>query len=158
MTTLREAAQQAIALIASARRRREEMTALREAAQQALEALEAFMHDSPRPYDAMRGQAAMGALRAALAEPVEEPVAYIHRQGNHWEVSELHLSDDEKARGWTEEPLYTAPPQRKPLTDEKIVGIFETPELAGTHFPSPTLKAIAVARAIERAHGIGETK
>ena len=45
------------------------MTTLREAAQQALEALEAFMHDSPRPYDAMRGQAAMGALRAALEEP-----------------------------------------------------------------------------------------
>jgi hypothetical protein len=53
-------------------------------------------------------------------------------------------------------PLYTAPPQRLPLTDEEIVRIFETPELAGTHFQTPTLKAIAVARAIERAHGIGE--
>ena len=41
--------------------------------EQALEALEAFMHDSPRPYDAMRGQAAMGALRTALAEPEEDP-------------------------------------------------------------------------------------
>ena len=48
-----------------------------------------------------------------------------------------------------------APPQRLPLTDEEIVRIFETPELAGTHFQTPTLKAIAVARAIERAHGIG---
>lgn len=45
------------------------------------------------------------------AEPVQEPVAYIHRQGNHWEVSERFLLDDEKARGWTEEPLYTAPPR-----------------------------------------------
>ena len=45
------------------------------------------------------------------AEPVQEPVAYIHRQGNHWEVSERFLLDDEKARGWTEEPLYAAPPR-----------------------------------------------
>ena len=49
---------------------------------------------------------------AALAEPVQEPVAYIHRQGNHFEVSERHLDEDEKARGWTEEPLYAHPPQR----------------------------------------------
>jgi Zn finger protein HypA/HybF involved in hydrogenase expression len=47
-----------------------------------------------------------------------EPVAYIHRQGNHWEVSERCLVDDEKARGWTEEPLYTTPPQRKPLEQQ----------------------------------------
>ena len=53
------------------------------------------------------------ALRAALAGPAQEPVAYIHRQGNHWEVSERHLDSDEKARGWTEEPLYTAPPHQK---------------------------------------------
>ena len=44
-----------------------------------------------------------------------EPKAYIHRQGNHWEVSVRMLLDDEKARGWTEEPLYTSPPaQRTP--------------------------------------------
>jgi hypothetical protein len=51
--------------------------------------------------------------KAQQAEPVQEPVAYIHRQGNHWEVSERHLDSDEKARGWTEEPLYTAPPHQK---------------------------------------------
>ena len=45
----------------------------RSVVEQALETLEAFMHDSPRPYDAMRGQAAMGALRAALAAPEEDP-------------------------------------------------------------------------------------
>ena len=58
--------------------------------------------------------AAIQRLRAALAETQEpvEPVAYIHRQGRHWEVSERPLADDEKARGWTEEPLFTAPPQR----------------------------------------------
>lgn len=45
-------------------------------------------------------------LAAKLArEEQAEPVAYIHRHGNHWEVSERGLTDDEKARGWTEEPL-----------------------------------------------------
>lgn len=86
---------------------------------------------------------------AALAEPVQEPVepvAYIHRQGRHWEVSERPLADDEKARGWTEEPLYTAPPQHKPLTEEEIrsmckqTWVFET--------------VMQWVRAIERAHGI----
>jgi hypothetical protein len=69
----------------------------------------------------------------------------------------LEWREDEPGyRGrWVKTPLYLAPPQRKPLTDEEIVRIFETPELAGTHFQTPTIKAIAVARAIERAHGIG---
>ena len=76
------------------------------------------------------------ALHDQPAQPQQEPVAYIHRQGNHWEVSERILLDDEKARGWTEEPLYTSPPaQRKPwvgLTDEEVMVIafdFDVPSL-----------------------------
>jgi len=42
----------------------------------------------------------------AQPEPEIEPAAYIHRQGNYTEVSEMSLSGDEKARGWTEEPLF----------------------------------------------------
>ena len=137
------------------------MTDLRTAAQQALEALE--VATTPLAKDRQEVLRAQAALKAALAEPVQdkrtpvrplrrgvdgvctrstceceraglgdqciwlrpaepaqepvEPVAYIHRQGRHWEVSERPLADDEKARGWTEEPLYTAPPQRKPLTE-----------------------------------------
>lgn len=53
--------------------------------------------------------------RKQQSEERVEPVAYIHRQGNHWEVSERFLCDDEKARGWTEEPLYTSP---QPLPEE----------------------------------------
>jgi len=47
-------------------------------------------------------------------------------------------------------PLYTAPPQRKPLTDDEILDLyfdgFSISELIG------------FARAIERAHGIGSGK
>ena len=55
-------------------------------------------------------------LRAVLARwgrpaiqpvPVAEPVAYLHRQGDYCDVSEIPLSEDEKDRGWTEIPLYS---------------------------------------------------
>jgi hypothetical protein len=104
------------------------MTTLHEAAQQALEALEMWVEgpfdSSTRKGAQTRTSVAITALRTALAEPEQEPVAYIHRQGNHWEVSERFLYDDEKARGWTEEPLYTHPaPQPVELTDEEILEI-----------------------------------
>lgn len=92
---------------------------------------------------------------SVYAEPVQEPVAYIHRQGNHFEVSERHLDEDEKARGWTEEPLYAAPPQRKPLTDEEIEGINRDLSLLHMQAKRGSV-AVVFARAIERAHGIGE--
>ena len=96
------------------------MADLRTAAQQALEALE----ETQRHRAYTQGiPDAITALKAALEKPEQEPVAYIHRQGNHWEVSERFLSDDEKARGWTEEPLYTHPPRRewRGLTEEEII-------------------------------------
>jgi hypothetical protein len=40
------------------------------------------------------------------ARPTIKPVAYLRRQGNYTEASEFSLSEEEKARGWTEEPLY----------------------------------------------------
>jgi hypothetical protein len=67
---------------------------------------------------------AIDALRAALAEPEQEPDGYIHRHGNHWEVSGRFLSDDEKARGWTEEPLFARTPRRVPLTQTEVVDAF----------------------------------
>jgi hypothetical protein len=96
------------------------------------------------------------AALAQQAEPVQEPVAWIHADPDKPRVRFLEWSEDARQRRWVKTPLYLAPPQRKPLTDEEIVRIFETPELAGTHFQTPTIKAIAVARAIERAHGIKE--
>jgi hypothetical protein len=37
-----------------------------------------------------------------------EPVGWMHRQGNHTELSESTLQSDEFERGWTQAPLYTA--------------------------------------------------
>jgi hypothetical protein len=61
----------------------------------------------------------------ALATPPPEPVAYIHRQGNYWEASDRVLLDDEKKRGWAEEPLYVATPPPEPPTDEEIANFLQ---------------------------------
>ena len=46
------------------------------------------------------------------------------------------------------------PAERKPLSREDIVNIYETPEIAGSYFETGTEKAIALTRAVERAHHI----
>jgi len=81
----------------------------------------------------------------------QEPVAkvdYKQRDGFRW-LNYL---------GWQRIPdgasLYTSPPASKPLTKEQIERIYETPEIAGSCFENATDKAIALARAIEAAHGI----
>lgn len=73
--------------------------------EQALEALEAFLSDELRPYEAAKTAAA---LKAALAEP-QEPVAWA------WETS--HELAPQDAFSWVQTaihkmPLYAATPQR----------------------------------------------
>ncbi|CAJ0740887.1 Lar family restriction alleviation protein [Ralstonia mannitolilytica] len=57
--------------------------------------------------------AAICAHRAVVdtipAQPDAQPVAWLHRHGNHTEVSERQLDDGERRRGWTQEPLFTRP-------------------------------------------------
>jgi len=87
---------------------------------------------------------AIEALRAALAQPEQEPVlGVVVRE----ELPTLLRERDIKP---TDTRLYTPPPQRKPLTDEEIY-------LATNHIDRNERGwAIKFARAIERAHGIGE--
>lgn len=88
------------------------MDELRKAAQQALEVL------SRDPADPIFVGETMDALRAALAQPEQEPVAWLYEYTN---------PRREKAVGFYPTqvndvictPLYTAPPQRKPMTDEQ---------------------------------------
>ena len=91
--------------------------------------------------------------QAQQAEPVQEPVAhfgsaYVNENGVHITtvLGPVAIPQDAK--------LYTAPPQRKPLTEEKIDNICRQAH-AGA---DPQEWARNFARAIERAHGIGETK
>jgi hypothetical protein len=49
--------------------------------------------------------------KEALAQE-QEPVAWMHVQGNYKEPSFRELADDEVERGWEQYPLYNTPPQR----------------------------------------------
>ena len=70
---------------------------------------------------------------------MQEPVAWISKHGVVYPLDakdEVHPINELQ-------PLYTAPPQRQPLTEEEIKAL----DYSGTR--------IEFVRAIERAHGIG---
>lgn len=68
------------------------MNDLRTAAQQALEALS---FSSPAPNLMSKHEAAESALRAALAEPVQEPVAWRTFDGEGgWDYRDYELNED----------------------------------------------------------------
>lgn len=133
------------------------MTTLREAAQQALEALGSSLYPQPRQV------AAIAALRAALAEPVQEPVAWLFTNLQSGDYDFCYQEDEHNhdREMWHKQPLYSAPPQRKPLTEEEILKAIGweraemymklTPNFPVAEAKKETLKN---ARAIERAHGI----
>ena len=105
----------------------------RKAAQMALEAL-----DSDHPDIQLR---AAITLRAALAQPEQEPVAWMQDT-----TAGLYVEPQQDR--YHTVPLYTAPPQRKPLTEDEISEIAMDCSLV-------TPSDIYFARAIEKAHGIG---
>lgn len=124
---------------------------LREAAQQALDVMEdtrwAVADQAPNE-DVAAHDKAMNTLRAALSENqsedvlgMVEPVAWITPG------QELHFSNYEGFQDWV--PLYTAPPKRKPLTEEQIEFRFGK---------KPTRYMLFLIRSTERAHGIGGEK
>ena len=114
---------------------------LRQAAQQALEALEKVKTDADKqppvyPWDIWRMwvDRAITNLRAALSEPEQEPdgISWLKRDSGY----------------------FTAPTPRKPLTDEEMRECAQAMNAEPLAEGWPEL--IKFARAIERAHGIGE--
>lgn len=80
-------------------------------------------------------EAAINALHARLAQPEQEPVAYVTGFSKGYAVVE---PVDRSLLMCVGMALYRSPPQCKPLKDVEIINIGEE------------------ARAIERAHNIGE--
>jgi len=78
-------------------------------------------------------------------EPEQEPVAWMHIQGRHQELSHFPLDDGEISRGWEQYPLYTTPPQRTwvGLTDEDVNGF------VGQYWGDEYMKMRSMVRAIE---------
>jgi hypothetical protein len=118
------------------------MTTLREAAQQALEALEYFVEDyqSEDGLDSMKHYArcnmeAITALKAALEQPEQEPVAYLYHdaQTAHDANPLLHsallvFATERRPEYRNETPLYTHPPRRewRGLTVPEMVDLWRT--------------------------------
>ena len=126
-----------------------------EALKLALGVLERLQADFPCKSGADR----IAIIKEVLAQQEQEPLEY-------WNAVEGWVKIDEvrkhfgtvscgtiyKTAGEGRVPLYTAPPQREPLTDEQIQKIWD---VASGAIPNWS-RHIAYARAIEAAHGIKE--
>ena len=172
MTTLRTAAQKALEFVTSEAwgttpymdvRVYEDAARLRDALQAALSAALAQQAE-PCPNCASL-EAQNDELDRKLAEMERaEPVAVVGTQVDVWRGCDGRWAPPgepiKTALMLKDMPvgtmLYTAPPQRQPLTEEEIDA--EWHELDGE--ASALFKRVIrkFARAIERAHGIGETK
>jgi hypothetical protein len=136
-----------------------------EALKLALEALEKFVDaiyvNSQQEAEAVcKANDAITAIKQARAAPVQEPVAWRYDlkhagsfAGVSREYSPIKLSIGEN---WT--PLYTTPPQRKPLTDKQILADETLRYYFGQNGGAgPVSKqGRKVVDAIEAAHGIKE--
>jgi len=107
-----------------------------EALKLALEALESTLSDN-QPYIVKCGKA-ITAIKEALAQPEQEPVAFEKTVcpfcTSEWVTAEQHDRNVDRV-------------ERKPLTDEEIGAILEGVNAYGT-------RLYTFARAIEVAHGI----
>lgn len=92
--------------------------------------------------------------REALAQPEQEPVAWMHNFiDGGISIGKRPADLKRHPDRWT--ALYTTPPQRKPLTDEEIGMTFRNAFPVGQVVFSNA--AIEFARTIEAAHNIKET-
>ena len=126
------------------------MTDFRTAAQQALEALEPMQNDR----DDTAIQRAITALRAALEQPEQEPVAWM--DPNRGEVCRAHWLESHAPERDVDRfscPLYTHPPRRewRGLTDEQLLYVYNELPNWGMDMDSLSPKLKQFARAIEAA-------
>ena len=126
------------------------MTTLRKAAKKALEALEAHADIG------IKSDKAIFALREALAQPEREPVAWAVYDIKHGGSKTLHWPEQHSPNGDPSQfkavPLYSVPPQRKPLTDEEILKIWN--DMGNDPIAPSIFSFIACVRKTEQAHGI----
>ena len=118
----------------------------------------------PDPYtkgyaDAMNWKTANHLEHLPAAQPEQEPVAWFTAtpiEGNGNRV--LYEQVSKQYNGTPDTiPLYTTPPQRKPLTDEQIIASnYPDGEENGPTIAAPDFELICFARQIEAAHGIKE--
>ena len=140
---------------------------MREAMKQALEALELVLETDTKPKHEI--SKSITSLRQAIEQAEkQEPVAWRYRSvspfvgkdgtykvSDGWTLIRKPEKRDAHSAmcGMEAEPLYTTPPQRKPLTDEQI---WEMDAYKMALTDQETRWLYRFARAIEAAHGIKE--
>jgi hypothetical protein len=70
------------------------------------------------PIDMETTIALVNTLKERLAQPEQEPVAWMKANDTEWSIS---FSEED---GYV--PLFTTPPQRKPLTDKAITKVIDS--------------------------------
>jgi hypothetical protein len=102
-------------------------------------------------------------LRMALAQPEQEPLEYWNAVEGWVKIDEVRQHFETvscgtiyKTAGEGRVPLYTAPPKRQPLTDQRINEIYQEATCQSLR-PQDYKLAREFARAIEAAHDIKET-
>ena len=113
------------------------------------------------PYSAEVARRTITAIKKVLAQPEQEPVAWGVFEGNLHDMffspSEAQEMADLKGTHAEVRPLYTTPPQRKPLTDEEIWKFWwARPEVTEGEDDSMEAEFVAAVRAVLAAHGIKE--
>ena len=95
------------------------------------------------------------ALIKALAQPEQEPVTWRYKIVDVFGRPAWTLKTPKSdTRVLESQPLYTTPPQRKPLTNKEIGAILDDPNIAEKHQGNWLVLPYSYARAIEAAHGI----
>ena len=123
----------------------------REALKMALDAFGEIAWSNETQWQRDRAKEAITAIKEALAQPEQEPVTWRYKIVDVFGRPAWTLKTPKSdTRVLESQPLYTTPPQRKPLSDEEIILIVA--DCASSHQHTD----IHFARAIERAHGIKE--
>jgi len=119
----------------------------KEALKMALEALEQIKQETFHPAKVFSHNHAIIAIKEALTQPEQEPVAYLCENA----VGHKYFRWKKPSSTYKPIALYTAPPQRKPLTDEEIWDAYME---ISAEFDCNVIDLVEFARAIEAAHGI----
>jgi hypothetical protein len=121
------------------------MTTQTEALKLALEALEGFYEYG---YDRRECFEHITAIKEALAQPEQEPVAWVV-----YSSAENYIVWADKGKRLKQNtPLYTTPPQRKPLTHEQRFDLLTKFEPHKNKWEAPAI----LIDMVEAAHGIKE--